>query len=216
MSITTYTELKTAVADHLRRSDLTAVIPDLITLAESRLNRKLRALFMEQTAALTASVGSRVVALPSRFLEAISLRLTIAGQEEQLTPKSSVEMDAIIGTVNAVPNYYTANSQIEFDVPADSAYALTLRYYKRLDIATDTTNELLTSDPDIYLYSSLLAATLYLKNDARIPLWKQAVDEFIEEANDVAAKTRSQALMSVDIGLAGVGGFNINTGDSRR
>jgi hypothetical protein len=216
MSISTYAELQTAISNHLRRSDLTSAIPDLIALAESRLNRILRSLAMEQTASLTASVGSRVLSLPARFLEPISLRITVSGQESPLIPKSPSEMDAVIGTGNATPAYYTINNQIEFDCPADFAYPLTLRYYKRLDLAADTTNALLTSDPDIYLYASLLAASPYIKEDARILLWKQAVDEFVEEANSVASKARGQALMSVDVGLAGVGSFNVNTGDYRR
>jgi len=38
MSIATYSELQTAVADWMHRTDLTAKIPDFITLAESRIN----------------------------------------------------------------------------------------------------------------------------------------------------------------------------------
>jgi hypothetical protein len=34
MAITTYSELKTAVADWLNRADLTSVIPDFIALAK--------------------------------------------------------------------------------------------------------------------------------------------------------------------------------------
>jgi len=39
MAISTYSELKTAVANWLDRSDLTDVIPDFITLAETRHKR---------------------------------------------------------------------------------------------------------------------------------------------------------------------------------
>ena len=42
MAFTTYTELKSVVADYLARTDLTAQIPDFITLAEVRLKRDLR------------------------------------------------------------------------------------------------------------------------------------------------------------------------------
>ena len=41
MSITNYTELKTAVANFLARSDLTDRIPEFISLAEGRLSREL-------------------------------------------------------------------------------------------------------------------------------------------------------------------------------
>ena len=42
MSLSTYSELKTSVANYLVRDDLTSVIPDFITLTENRLNRELR------------------------------------------------------------------------------------------------------------------------------------------------------------------------------
>jgi hypothetical protein len=196
--------------------DLSATVIVCDEKEEAEARKQGYKMLKEQTASLTASVGSRVLSLPARFLEPISLRITVSGQESPLIPKSPSEMDAVIGTGNATPAYYTINNQIEFDCPADFAYPLTLRYYKRLDLAADTTNALLTSDPDIYLYASLLAASPYIKEDARILLWKQAVDEFVEEANSVASKARGQALMSVDVGLAGVGSFNVNTGDYRR
>ena len=42
MSITTYTELKAAIADWLLRDDLTSVIPTFISLAESQFQREIR------------------------------------------------------------------------------------------------------------------------------------------------------------------------------
>lgn len=213
MSIANYTELKAAVADHLTRSDLTAVIPDLITIGESRLNRKLRLLEMEQTASLSASQDSRVVALPSRFLEALSLRLTASGEEYSLVQKDTTDLDRLIASSSGQPRLYAVSSQIEFERPADQAYALTLRYFRRLDLATDETNFLLTAQPDIYLYSALLAATPRIKNDSRIPIWKGFVDEFIREANRQAARTRGKGELTVDAGLSRGRRFNINAGD---
>jgi hypothetical protein len=47
MAITTYAELQAAAANWLVRGDLTARIPEFITLAEARLNRVLRARMAE-------------------------------------------------------------------------------------------------------------------------------------------------------------------------
>ena len=41
MALSTFSELKTSVANYLNRDDLTAVIPDFITMAESDLNMNL-------------------------------------------------------------------------------------------------------------------------------------------------------------------------------
>ncbi len=43
MALSTFSDLKTAVANYLNRDDLTNVIPDFITLTENRINRELRA-----------------------------------------------------------------------------------------------------------------------------------------------------------------------------
>jgi len=40
--ITTYAELQTSIATWLVRDDLTAIIPDFITLAESKFKRDIR------------------------------------------------------------------------------------------------------------------------------------------------------------------------------
>ena len=57
MAFTTYSELKTTVANYLGRSDLTSVIPDFIRLAETRLQRELRTRQMlnSATASMTGS-----------------------------------------------------------------------------------------------------------------------------------------------------------------
>jgi hypothetical protein len=52
MAITTFAELKTAIASWLDRSDLTSTIPDFITLFESVANRRLRVRQMEKTITL--------------------------------------------------------------------------------------------------------------------------------------------------------------------
>src|SRR6185437_6669469 len=73
MAITTYAELLAAAANWLVRGDLTARIPEFITLAETRLNRVLRARLAESEAPLTATAGSRTIPLPAGFAEPLAL-----------------------------------------------------------------------------------------------------------------------------------------------
>ena len=42
MALDNFTNLKSSIADWLNRSDLTAIIPAFITLAETQLNREIR------------------------------------------------------------------------------------------------------------------------------------------------------------------------------
>lgn len=67
MAITTYSELKTALANWSKRTDLTAMMGDFIALAESRIQRSLLARAQEVETELTMAPGSRYVALPSDF-----------------------------------------------------------------------------------------------------------------------------------------------------
>ena len=69
MAITTYSDLKTSVANYLARSDLTSQIPDFIQFAEIRLRRELRIRQMLSSATLTTTGGTATVNLPSYFLE---------------------------------------------------------------------------------------------------------------------------------------------------
>ena len=66
MALTSYATLQTAIKNALHRSDLDTAIPDFITLAEDKLNKRLRLRGMETRA--TASISSEYVALPSGFL----------------------------------------------------------------------------------------------------------------------------------------------------
>ena len=67
MALATYSDLKTAVANYLARSDLTAVIPDFVRLAETRLRRELRIRQMLQVVTTSTVSGDSTVALPANL-----------------------------------------------------------------------------------------------------------------------------------------------------
>jgi hypothetical protein len=68
MSLATYDDLKLAAANWLNREDLTGAIPDYITLAEARINDRLRVAQMETTA--TAFLHGRSGGASPDFIEA--------------------------------------------------------------------------------------------------------------------------------------------------
>ena len=49
---------------------------------------------------------------------------------------------------------------------------------------------MLTNNPDVYLYGSLLEAEPFLQNDARVGLWLQAYKEAIKNISDADARDR--------------------------
>ena len=67
MALTTYTELKSSIANWLNRDDLTTEIAgDFIALAESDFNAKLRIRQMEQVDTIT--INAETVTVPTAFI----------------------------------------------------------------------------------------------------------------------------------------------------
>ena len=77
MALTSYAELQTSIAEFLNRDDLTAKIPDFITLAEAQMNAELRHWRMEKRA--TASLDSQYTAVPLDFIQPV--RFSIVGSQ---------------------------------------------------------------------------------------------------------------------------------------
>ncbi len=69
MALATYTNLQASVAAWLHRSDLTALIPDFVALAESRIARDLRIRRQVVTVPISTVANNQAIALPTGFLE---------------------------------------------------------------------------------------------------------------------------------------------------
>lgn len=187
MAISTYAELQTAMTNWLHRSDLTARIPEFIAMGEAHLNRKLRVKEMEASATITPSTSVRYVALPAGYMELISF---IDSYGEPVTAVGAEELERKAYGISATqPYYYRISSRIDFEAVADQTYAYTMRYFKRLNLATDLTNSVLTNHPDCYLYAALMQAAPFIKDDARITTWKALMDDAIKAANSQSIRS---------------------------
>ena len=216
MSISNYSELQTAVANWLHRDDLSARVPEFIQMGEVVLNRKLRTLDMEQIATLTASTSSRFLDYPAGFIEMQALfisndYLVSDPNAEIVYIEPSTFRDSIV-TGNGQPTAYTIKDRIEFNIIPDQAYSIECRYLKKYDIASDSTNWLLTNYPDLYLHASLSAAALFVSDDSRLATFKSLTAEGIEETNNAEARKRGNGYMRCDDALNQAGAFNINLG----
>src|SRR5262245_10780943 len=89
MAISTYSELQTAVANWLNRTDLTERIPEFVALAEAQMNRRLRVRQMVTRA--EATLASAFVDVPSDMLEPIQLALEISESDIRLLQYLSPE-----------------------------------------------------------------------------------------------------------------------------
>lgn len=204
MTITNYTELKASVASWVHRSDLTSQIDDFIALGESRINRELSARFMEAEGSLTASIGSRYIALPARFKRAYELWLTTYSPRSEMIYLVPETMP--VSTSQGVPQYYTVDgANIALDCPANSAHTFALRYKKGLDIAADTTNDLLTNHPGLYLFAALCEAAIYIRDDVRLAMWEGRYQSELAETQRFESQNKGMATLFVDAGLSSSG-----------
>lgn len=207
MAISTYAELRTAVANWLERDDLIDRIPEFITLGENILNRRLRTREMEASVAVTPSKTLRYVALPAGYMELVSFTDDLG---EPLTPVDAETLEGIAyGSSAQRPTYYRVSSRIDFDAIADATYNFTFKYRKRLNIATDLTNSVLTNNNDCYLYSALLQSAPFIMDDARIDVWRALLEVAVKDTNN--QENRSMTLLRTDLPSRG-SAFNISTG----
>jgi len=185
MALTTYAELKTSIGDWLNRSDLTSVIPDFISLAEAQVERTLRTRQMIVRA--NASFDAQYGAVPSDFLETKSLKLTSTNPE---TPLQFLSIDALDNemtkyTASGKPKFFgVVGGQFRIVPTPDSNYTTELTYYAKLTKLSSSvsSNWLLASSPDIYLYGALLQAAPYLQDDARIQTWATLYERALNDA----------------------------------
>lgn len=187
MAISTYSELKTAVADFLNRDDLTDVIPTFIALGEAQISRDLR--HWRQQRRVTTTLNEGFEFLPSDFLEAVHFYIDTGEGEKTLEFASQAEISRRKmnnAGVSGEPAVYTINAgQIEVVPAPDDSYPLALVYYgKTVSLSAETTtNWLLSYFPDIYLYASLMHSAPYLQEDQRIGVWGQMYAQGVAQAN---------------------------------
>jgi len=65
-------------------------------------------------------------------------------------------------------------------------------FYKKIDALSDsnTTEQMLTNNPDVYLYGALLEAEPFLMNDQRVGLWLAAFEKAIADLQEQDNKDR--------------------------
>ena len=182
MSLATYSDLKTTVANYLARTDLTTQIPDFIRFAELRLRRELRIRQMLKSVTTTTTGGDPTVALPSDFLETRDFYVS-TNPIQPLTYASPAIFSRNTNTTQSGKplNYTILASEFKLSPVPDSNYTLEMLYYASPTFMDDSnaSNVFMANAPDALLYASLLEAEPYLMNDARINTWGSLYDRAI-------------------------------------
>lgn len=175
MAISNYSDLQSAVANYLHRGDLTGQIPDFISLAEARLNRRLRLRAMENTT--TGTTTGQTISLPTGFVAAKRIQIALGGSTVPLT----YVPPELVSSSTGQPNSYSLIGDSIYLVPYGSGYSYNLTYYKRFDSLSSGVNWLITNAPDVYLYGTLVEAATYIKDDAALTKWGELLKMAIED-----------------------------------
>tara|TARA_R110002020_G_scaffold285503_1_gene501021 strand:+ start:454 stop:1104 length:651 start_codon:yes stop_codon:yes gene_type:complete len=180
----TYSELKTAVANYLNRSDLDSMMDTFIQQTEAVLNRKLRTKDMVKRA--TATADAQYLTLPTDWLEAINVEIT----SNNFSPLMQMSIESLDvyrkknGSSTGQPVYYSlVDDTMELCPTPDGSYELQLTYFSKVSAlsSSNTSNFVSTSYPDVYLYGCLRTASIYLMEDDRAAGFTNLFDKALEE-----------------------------------
>ena len=139
MTISTYAELKTAIANFLARDDLTATIPTFIQLAEGRMSRELETREQEKRATTSLTSGDQYVTLPVDLREVRSVKLN-TNPVKVLSYYSPTSLDASYGTDAAgrPEGYSIVGAEMKVRPIPDSAYEMEILYVGTLPAISDS------------------------------------------------------------------------------
>lgn len=186
----TYSGLSASVASWMNRTDLAAVIPDFVTIVESRIARDLRLRNQIVTSNLSATGGVQTVALPADWLEFENLTVTLTGTADTPLQYLTIEqMDAKYpnGGSTGRPFVYTIEGpNILLGTPPDLAYTIGVLYYARFpSLVTAATNWLMVNFPNVYLYGAMREAALFTMNDERAGHWDALYTKTVKDVQDI-------------------------------
>jgi hypothetical protein len=211
MAITNYAELQAAVGNWLARSDLTARIPEFITMGEARIGRELRP--RAQQSVTTDTIASGVVAVPSDYLEMVSVNILDSGNYKPLDYMNFDQLTHQYQSSTGTPKHYSIVGTSLYFGPTENGLTVRIVYYRRLVALGSSPSGsaaivryildkavLFDNNPDLYVYAALTYATPYLHNDARIPIWEQGYRDIKEQINVMEKVSQRGASMKVSLG----------------
>ena len=184
MALTTYAELKTAVARWAGGSDshtattlnLTNTIDDIVTTAEARIFREARTIDNEYTLNTTGAVPVDYVALKSAYISGYA--------PLERRPAEWIRMKYPTGS--GLPKYIAREaSNFIFGPSPDSSYTILGVYYRRLTALSTQVHSLFTNNPDLYLYASLAQTAILLARTDQIQIWEGLYLRTLAEVNGV-------------------------------
>jgi hypothetical protein len=215
MALDSYANLKTAVAAWLNRTDLTATVPDFITLCEVQMGKELRCQNMMVRA--QATISHEYEDLPSDYLEMITIQIPSSGSAPPI-PLEYVSTqnfnERVFSFSPGQPQVYTViGSQIRFGPAPSSDTLVEMGYFAQIPSlsSTNASNWLLVQAPEIYLYGSLTQSAPFMRDDGRMGTWAQLYETGVSSLNDSSnAATHAAGPLRSRSNIAQLGGQPMN------
>lgn len=169
MALSTYSDLQTAISAWNNNSSVASVVTDIIDLAEAWIRPNAQVLWLEKRAYAETVSAQEDLALPTDFNGMRSVHIS-ASPNIQLEQVSLPYLRESMAGRSGKPVYYAvADGSIFFGPVPDSAYEIRMDYYEFPALSdSQTTNEILTRYPDVYLFSCLAEAADYMKDEDEI------------------------------------------------
>ena len=188
MSISTYAELKAAVASWLNRESITANVPDFIRLAEAQMNREIKHWKGEKRS--EGEIDTRYSTLPADWRSPIRLSVITASGPREIEPASQSEMLDLRAANNdlvGIPQYYAISSgSLELYPTPSEPMNVMMIYRANIPALSDsnTSNWLLEEAPDAYLYGTLMQTAPWLREDERTAMWAGLYSQAMQSVNN--------------------------------
>lgn len=190
MSITTYSELTTAVKNWIARDDLDTYLDDIVMLGEKWIYRHARVRAMEEP--FNETMVSGIITLPSDYVEMKSAYI-------DRTPIQWLDRKSLTWIYSSYPSrvsekcpkFFANNGNtLEFGPFPDMEYTVKGTYYKRFAPLSAELNSLFTDNPDLFLFAALSEAELFIQNDVRVPVWTAKRNQILDDVNGEDSKER--------------------------
>jgi len=186
----TYAQLQADILAYVNRPEVEQQVPSCILRAEAELQRALRVRQMVGRA--TATLDNEYEILPADFAGVRSFELASSPtvELEYVKPERLAQFRTIYATAGQPIYYSVVGGEFRFAPRPSTSYPNSqLTYWRKLPALSDanTSNWLLESHPDAYLYASLKHAAQML-GDPRGLAWSEllaAALKMISEADGV-------------------------------
>ena len=195
MSITTYTELQTAMTSWLGHSLFVTQYPDFITLFEASACRRLRVRRSQATTTLTPTAG--VATLPTDYLGWIRATVMSSPRGELLYAHPSYLQELVPDTISDIPTHFTIEGG-SFITRSTDTTGVEFVYYQKTAAVASTLNWLFTQHPDAYLFGALCEAEAFGVNDERSALWRSRLEATYLEIVNLEFRERGPLSIKVE------------------